>query len=138
LFYRFSFFVSCIGTVNNKNDLKEKIKDVFTLEEDEAGEKIFALDSVSVRLNLCVQLVDHLHDDSIYYTFFNEHNKSIYLCGDITEDGFGKVDSTNHFLTIWNTPTILSNITTDQLYMINIEMYIIELWNIHGKIIIIK
>ena len=72
------FFVSCKGVVN-KNDLKTTIKDVLTLEEDETGEKIFVLDYESVRLNRCVQLIEHLHNDSIYYTFFNEYNKSIYF-----------------------------------------------------------
>ena len=72
------FFVSCKGVVN-KNDLKTTINDVLTLEEDETGEKIFVLDYESVRSNRCVQLVEHLHNDSIYYTFFNEYNKSIYF-----------------------------------------------------------
>jgi hypothetical protein len=72
-----SFFVSCIGTTTNKNNLKETIKTVLTLEEDEMGEKVFVLDSESVHLNRCVQLVDH--NDSIYYTFFNENNNSIYF-----------------------------------------------------------
>jgi hypothetical protein len=73
------FFVSCIGTVSNENDLKKIIKSVLTLEEDEMGEKKFVLDPESVHLNRCVQLVDHIYNDSIYYTFFNEYNKSIYF-----------------------------------------------------------
>jgi hypothetical protein len=70
-------FVSCIKTVSNRNDLKEKINAVLTLEEDAKGEKIFELDSESVQLNRCVQLVSF--GDSVYYTFFNEYNKSIYF-----------------------------------------------------------
>jgi hypothetical protein len=62
------FFVSCVGTVSNENGLKKTIKSVLVLEEDETGEKIFVLDSESVRLNLCVQLVNH--NDSIYYTIY--------------------------------------------------------------------
>jgi hypothetical protein len=68
-----------VGTISNENDLRETIKTVLTLEEDEVGGKKIVLDSESVRLNLCVQLVDHIHSDSIYYTFFNEYNKSIYF-----------------------------------------------------------
>jgi hypothetical protein len=71
------FFISCGEVIQNKNDLKNTLKETFTLEPGQ--EKIFALDNESVPLNLCVRLVDKMQVDSIYYTFFNEYNKSLYF-----------------------------------------------------------
>jgi hypothetical protein len=75
----FVCFLSCTNAFVNKNDLKGKFKATHTLKKNNEGGKKFVLDRESVQQNRCIQLVEDVFSDSIYFTFLNTYNYSIYF-----------------------------------------------------------
>jgi hypothetical protein len=75
----FSFLISCTNVVVNENDLKGKFKATYTLDKNEEGRKTFVLDSESTQMIRCVQLFEDASVDSVYFTFLNTYNHSIYF-----------------------------------------------------------
>jgi hypothetical protein len=75
----FVFFLSCTKIVVNENDLKGKFKATYTLKKKGEGGKKFVLDNESTQMNRCIQLFEDVSDDSVYFTFLNTYNYSIYF-----------------------------------------------------------
>jgi hypothetical protein len=88
----FIFFLSCTKIVVNENDLKGKFKATYTLEKNDEGKKKFVLDSESTQKIRCVQLFEDASNDSVYFTFLNRHNYSIYFYDFKTGDFFKKIE----------------------------------------------
>lgn len=63
--------------VVNENNQRYKLTKEYKLVE--TGEKVFVLDSESQPRNRCIQLYKNKENDSLYYTFYNEYNNSIYV-----------------------------------------------------------
>lgn len=71
-------FQSCAyDIVTNKNDKKNNLTASYELLQ--IGEKRFLLDDESQPRNRCIQLYEDIKTDSLYYTFYNEYNNSIYV-----------------------------------------------------------
>jgi hypothetical protein len=63
----------------NENDLKGKFKATHTLMKNNEGGKKFVMDSESVQNSRCIQLFEDAFNDSVYFTFLNTYNYSIYF-----------------------------------------------------------
>jgi hypothetical protein len=88
----FVFFLSCTKVVVNENDLKGKFKATYTLEKKDEGRKTFVLDSESTQSIRCVQLFEDASVDSVYFTFLNTYNHSIYFYDFKTGDFLKKIE----------------------------------------------
>jgi hypothetical protein len=77
--------------VVNENDMQGKFKATYTLKKNNEGGKKFVLDSESVQRNRCVQLFEDVSNDSVYFTFLNTYNYSIYFYDFKTGDFLRKI-----------------------------------------------